>query len=141
MKRLSLLILFIVIAISCKKNNDGQVPNVSVDFNVYLTEPSNSALNSVGNWVYINNQGVKGIIIYHKTLDEFAAYERACPYDYYSTSALITVDSSNVFAVDKEHCGSMYNLLDGSVEHGPATRPLKQYAADYDGTSIIRVHN
>jgi nitrite reductase/ring-hydroxylating ferredoxin subunit len=141
MNRIFFRALLVLLFFSCKKNNDTQVPNVSVDFNVYLNEPSNSALNSVGNWVYISGQGVKGIIIYHRSIDEFVAYDRACPHDYYSKSASVSVDASNVFAVDSVYCGSKFNLLDGSVENGPATRPLKQYATDYDGTSIVHVHN
>jgi nitrite reductase/ring-hydroxylating ferredoxin subunit len=135
--RASFLLLLFFLG-SCKKNGD-QIANVRVDFYIYLTEPSYATLNGVGNSVYVN-AGVKGIIIYHKTIDEFAAYDQSCPYDPNVDAALVKVDSTNIFATDK-NCGSKFNLLDGSVLNGPSTRPLLQYAADYDGSSTVHVHN
>jgi hypothetical protein len=130
----------LLISFSCKKNDQSGVPDVSVDFNLYLSEPSNSALNSVGNWVYVSGHGIKGIIIYRQTLEIFTAYDRACPYDYNVSASHIDVDSVNTIFVDK-NCGSKFNLLNGQVSEGPATNPMKQYAADYDGSNIVHVHN
>jgi nitrite reductase/ring-hydroxylating ferredoxin subunit len=129
-----------VVLLSCKKNTTSGVPNVAVDFYIYLTQPAYSSLNGVGNHVYVTG-GADGIIIYHKTIDEFAAYDRACPYDYYSVSAQVIVESNGLFAFDSLHCKSKFNLLDGSVQNGPASQSLKAYAADYDGSTIVHVHN
>jgi hypothetical protein len=140
MARLLLFIPCMLACFSCKKNDTSGVPTVSVDFSVYLTEPSNSALNGVGNWVYINGYGIKGIIVYRQTQDQFMAYDRACPYDYNLAASHIDVDSVNLAFIDR-HCGSTFNILNGQVSQGPATHQMKQYAADFDGTAVVRVHN
>jgi hypothetical protein len=138
--RMSLLLMAcMILIISCKKNDDSQVPGVSVDVYVYLTQPSNSALNSVGNWKYIDG-GVKGIIVYHQSQETFTAFDRACPNDYNQSGSHIDVDSVNLTFIDR-NCGSKFNILTGNVEQGPATHPMKQYAVDYDGVSILHIHN
>ena|SRR6185369_16815354 len=123
----------------CKKDNS-TIPNVSVDLYVYLSIPSSINLNSQGGWIYVNG-GVKGIIVYRRSNEEFAAYERACPYDPNESSALVEVDSSNILAVDR-HCGSKFNLLDNTIINGPTTRSLKAYHADYDASgNTVHVYN
>ena len=130
------LILF---ASECKKDSS-TIPNVAVDFYVYLSQPSSIKLNSVGGWMY-SNGGVKGIIVYRRSNDEFAAYERDCPYDPNETSAKIEVDASNIIALDKR-CGSKFNLLDNTIVNGPTTRSLKMYHSDYDVSSAtVHVYN
>jgi nitrite reductase/ring-hydroxylating ferredoxin subunit len=123
---------------ACKKSTD-QIPPASVDFNLYLTQPDFQTLNTVGNYVYVTG-GVKGIIVYHKSIDEFAAFERTCPYDPNTAAAKVVVDSSGLGMIDY-NCGSRYNILDGSVTHGPASYPLRQYACEYDGVSSLHIHN
>lgn len=122
----------------CKKESE-TIPNVYVDFYIYLNQPSYAALNSVGNFVYVTG-GVKGIIVYRKSLDEFVAYDRSCPYDPDAGNAIINVDSTNVFSSDS-NCGSKFNLLDGSVLNGPATRPLKSYRTSFDGLNTLHIFN
>lgn len=136
-----LAMIFLLPVSGCKKNTDyGDIPFVTVSITLPLSLPEYSALNAIGNYVDITG-GYKGIIVYRKSLDQFAAYERACPYDPNEPNALITVDSSGVICVD-HHCGSKFNIMDGSVLNGPATRPLKQYYTDYDSGSLtLYIHN
>ena len=111
----------LTIIISCKKSTD-QIDPATVDFYIYLTQPDFQSLNTVGNYVYVTG-GVKGIVVYHKSIDEFSAYERSCPYDPNVSEAIIEVDSSGIGLVDY-HCGSRYNILDGSIVNGPTSYPL-----------------
>ena len=123
----------------CKKDNS-TIPNVSVDIYIYLTQPSNVNLNSVGGWVYVSG-GVKGIIVFRKSTTEFAAYERACPYDPDAGAAKIDVDSSGVIGVDN-NCGSKFSLFDNSILNGPSTRGLKMYYAEYNSSNqTVYIHN
>ena len=134
-----LLALILSFSASCKKESSN-ISYATVDFYVYLTQPSFINLNSVGGWVYVTG-GVKGIIVFRKSNDEFAAYERACPYDPNTTNARLEVDSSNVIAVDRV-CGSKFNLFDNSILNGPASKSMKTYYADYDpSSSTVHVHN
>jgi len=134
------LIFLIVIALtfSCKKSTDN-IPPAQVDFYIYLTQPEFQSLNTVGNYVYVTG-GVKGIIVYHKTVEEFAAYERSCPYDPNVSSAIVDVDSSGLGMVDYT-CGSRFNILDGSIVTGPTAYPLRTYYCEYDGVSTLHIHN
>ncbi|MFN8165950.1 MAG: hypothetical protein U0X76_07230 [Bacteroidia bacterium] len=132
-------ILFSTLAIflisSCKKNevNKG-FPYVAVSKTIYLTVYPYTTLNSIGNNVLIDGVGYKGIVIYRRSLDEFVAYDRACPYDPYTGDAILDVDSSSVAMIDY-HCQSKFNLYDGSILHGPATAPMKSYRVDYSQVS------
>ena len=95
---------------SCRKENDSQIPNVPVNLTLYLSLPEYSALNSVGNSITING-GYKGIIVYRKSIDDFAAYDRACPYDPTASGSILNVDSSLVQVKD-DKCGSRFSLFE-----------------------------
>ena len=67
------LLMFSILLPGCKKKED-EIDLVGVNIDVSLTDPSFVDLNAVGGWVYISG-GVRGIIIYRKSLDEFVSYE------------------------------------------------------------------
>ncbi len=120
---------------ACKKNNnEDTIPNIPVSFTVYLSLPQYVNLNSVGGYVKIPEYGYRGIIIYRRSLEEFVSYDLACPYDVNVNNAKINVDSSGITMIDPQ-CGSKFSLYDGSVQQGPATRPLKMYNSVYESSS------
>lgn len=124
---------------SCKKDGAmDNIPNVAVEIYIPLSLPEYTALNSIGNYILLSG-GYRGIIVYRKSLTEFAAYERACPFDPTAAASLVEPDSGNVSGVDL-NCGSEFLFYDGSVLNGPATRPLKQYRCDFDGNSPGSLH-
>ena len=133
--KLFVIVLVITSSFSCKKNNnsDTQIPNVPVSFTVYLSLPQFVSLNSVGGYVTVVG-GYRGIIIYRRALEEFVSFDLACPFDPTVSGAKIQVDSSGITTVDP-HCGSKFSLYDGSVLHGPATRPMKSYNSVYDSNN------
>lgn len=126
---------------SCKKSKTHpDIPNVNVNVLLQLSLPQYSSLNSIGNSIPIAG-GYRGILVYRKSLDEFAAYEMACPYDPTNSNALIEVDSSGALGAD-QNCGSKFSLFDGSIVNGPSTLPLKQYRTDYDdGARTLHIFN
>ena len=130
-----ILIGFILVTINqgCKKDSD-EIPNVYVNFYININSTQYSELNNVGGFAYITG-GVRGILIYRRSVDEFLAFERNCPYQPSNSCAIVQVDNSRVIAVDS-CCGSKFLLLDGSVINGPATRQLKQYYAGFDGVTL-----
>ena len=137
----SLLLFSMLLLIACGKSSTyPDIPVVQVELTIPLSLPQYSVLNGIGNNVKVAG-GYKGILIFRKSIDQFAAYERACPYDPTISGAIIDVDSSLVLGIDR-HCGSKFNFFDGSVINGPATRPLKQYRCDYDSQfQTLHIYN
>lgn len=144
MNKLKLLI-FLVIVISiglflgCKKDKTNTFPSVYVDFYIDPNSTIYLELNTPGGWVYLTG-GVDGIIAYRVGVDDFRAFDRACPYENYAVGSRVDVESSNTTAIDSNACGSRFVLLDGSVLKGPATKPLHQYNAVYDG-QYLHIYN
>jgi nitrite reductase/ring-hydroxylating ferredoxin subunit len=118
----------------CKKDKKDEIPYVYVNFYININSTLYLNLNNIGGYEYITG-GVRGIIIYRRSSDEFMAYERDCPYQPSNDCALIEVDNSAIMAVDS-CCGSKFLLTDGSVSNGPATRSLKTYQTSFDGTTL-----
>ncbi len=123
---------------SCGKDEkqQGIIPNVYVNFELY---PNSINPIPVSTWIYVNDQGYRGIIVYRYDQNTFLAYERCCPYDPEKSCARVEADESSITAVDS-CCMSRFLLTDGSPFDGPATLPLKQYQTYYDG-NVLRVYN
>ena len=136
------LISFMIFISSCKKDNaDSTIPNVPVNFTVYLNLPQYQLLNTPNNYVIVNEYGYRGIVIYRTDIENFVAFDLACPYDPTNSSAKLQVDSSGITTVDP-HCGSKFTLYDGSIIHGPATRPMKPYNTDFQSsTNTVQIFN
>ena len=115
-----------------------EIPNIPVDIYIYPSQPIYYDLNTIGGWMYING-GVRGIIVYRKSLDQFIALERNCSFDPQEECATVNVDQSNIFATDS-CCESQFLLLDGQVINPPAILPLKQYSTYYDG-NMLHIYN
>ena len=118
---------------NCKKN-DNAVPYVYVNFYVSISLPQFSSLTSVGGWVYVTG-GYRGIVIYRNSIDEFCAYDRACPNKPSQANERIAVEANGITAIDST-CGSRFLLIDGSVVNGPAKISLTRYKTYFSGTSL-----
>jgi len=138
---LPIWLCIVILISSCRKDkNEGDIPYVTVNLSLSLSLPQYAPLNSVGNAIEISG-GYKGIIVYHRFQNEFAAYERACSFDPLINAAIIEIDSNLVSATDR-NCGSRFFLTDGSVQNGPAVRSLKQYQTEYDpGSQTLYIFN
>ena len=124
---------------SCSKNDKGElIPTVPVNLTIYLSLPQYSSLNSIGNTVEITG-GYKGIVVYRRSLDEFVAFDLACPHD--PNEGKLAIDSSGVTTVHAT-CNSKFSLYDGSKIAGPSTRPMKRYNADYSSNdNAVFIYN
>lgn len=127
-------IFFLSLIFSACKKGDEQIQYVFVDFEVSLNDPQFIDLQAVGGWVYVTG-GVRGIVIYRKNTDEFLAYERNCPYRPGDDCARCYVMNDNVTVKD-DCCGSLFSIMNGSILGGQATRPLKQYKAEFLSPNI-----
>lgn len=120
----------------CKKDNN-YVPYVYVDEYIYATDPAFFPLNAVTGYIYWQG-GSKGLIIFRKGQNEFVAYDRHCTYKV-EDGDQIKVDASGLLATDAA-CNTKFSMTDGSVNSGPATRPLKMYEVSFDGT-VLHIYN
>lgn len=134
---ITLALLCVLVFTGCRKEQQG-VPYAYVNLTIYVNDPQNIGLTTVGGWKYYSG-GYRGLIVYRKSQAEFMIYDRACPVHADESSALIVVDSSNIILKD-DACGSQFLFSDGSTIGGPAIIPLTHYPYTFDGT-VLRVQN
>jgi nitrite reductase/ring-hydroxylating ferredoxin subunit len=119
---------------SCKRCNQTGVPYVPVNYQLVVSNPEFSPLLAVGGWIYIGG-GSRGIIVYRAAPDEFKAYDRHCTW-MVEENCRVTVDNTDITAVDSECCDSKFLIVDGAPIAGPAAIGLQQYQTDFDGNTL-----
>ena len=134
------MLLFLSIVESCKKEEDSQVPFVAVDITLNLSLPDNAPLLNPGGWVQITG-GSRGIIVYRKSLAEFAAFDRHCTFEAEKGCAITVDTASNVTAIDNQCCKSVFSILDGFPQSGSAQRQLREYNTSFNESNILRIYN
>ena len=136
-----LIVLLLICFSSCKKNNKkNPIPNVSFDITINVNLPSYNALIGVGGWCYVEG-GVKGIIVYRKSIDQFVAFDRRSPMDEEGTCATALTPETDSFLQLLDACsGAKFSLLDGSAISG-SEYGLRQYQTVWDGSNLLRIFN
>ena len=124
-----------IATISCKKEaKPPEIPYVYVNFSLDPNGTQYLQLNAVNGWETVSG-GYNGILIFRKAVNEFVAFERACPYDPLVTGAQVRVDKSGITCYCPK-CGSKFIMNDGTPYEGPSHYPLKQYTTVYDGKTL-----
>lgn len=118
---------------ACGKNIP-RIADVPVNITIYPSTPAYFKLSAIGGWQYLNG-GVKGIIVYHKDMNEYVAFERNSPYQP-DNGCIIQVDTTNNIICFDPCSNSKFLLTDGSIQQGPATINLKKYATYWDGNAL-----
>ena len=130
----ALLLLFLLP--QCKKEaQPNEIPVVSVSIAIDPNSTEYIRLNTVNGWEYITG-GYRGILVFRSSANGFMAYERACPYDWNSTSTRLVVDSSGITTICPS-CKSKFILNDGSPYAGPSPYPMKQYQTQFNGVTLF----
>lgn len=119
-------------------HDDDYIPEVNFNYYIDINSVQYNGLKIPGNADYLNVAGFRGVIIHCNYTDEYVAFDRACPYHPEDANAIVEIDE-NLNATCPE-CGSQFSLYDGTVISGPASRPLKWYSTDLQG-SILYVYN
>jgi len=127
-------IILTIITFSCENTNRTGVPYAPVNFQVVVSNPEFAALQAVGGHVTITG-GSKGIIIYRYSPDEFRAYDRHCTF-LPEEGCRVTIDNTDIFAVDSECCNTKFLLVDGAPVDGPAAIGLLQYNTSFNGNVL-----
>jgi hypothetical protein len=134
------IVLLIVPVLGCKENSNNPVPSIPFDITIDINLPSYSALLGVGGWTYVNG-GSKGIIVYHRSLEEFVAFDRHSPADKQGQCKKpLTPDNSNFLQLNDSCYGAKFSLYDGSPIDG-SNYGLRQYQTVYGGTNLLRIYN
>ena len=133
-----LSLTFILLSDGCRKKED-LVPNVYVNFTIFLSDPEFATLQTIGNYVFVTG-GVTGIVIYRYSQTEFTAFDRCCTYQPSERCAVLP-DTTNSLFLKCPCCGSKFSLLDGSVQSGDAERALTQYSTTYDLNNMLQITN
>ncbi len=135
MQKLIAVILFFGL-LSCSNSDDGNtiLPNIPVNETIFLNNPSNNNLLSVGGWVLISG-GIKGIVVYHASIDNYLAYDLACPHLSPSEcSAMIVEDGLNMECTCDE---SKFALALGGAPQNGTPFAAKQYRVIINGNTLI----
>ncbi len=148
-RKFSILLLITAVGLFsfCKKKKQtvqDNIPYQTVNKTIYPGDPLYFKLQVVGGWVYLNNVGINGIIVYRAAMNssaDFVAIERTSTWLPDDPYALAKVQSDN-FTLKDTISGSKWQITNGSVISGPATQPLRQYNAFYDnGTGALKITN
>lgn len=135
--RNKLWISLFVLLFACKQEE--YIPNVWVDYDLNLTLPQYADLQIVGNYVFVQNEGVKGLIVYRQDFEVYKTYDRCCSFE--PTLSCAKIDSVNSPIAICTCCGSKFLLNEeGSAIGSPAILPLKQYNNVLEG-DFLRIFN
>jgi len=138
--KLQLFLFLLLLFAGCKKRNEHPVPSIAFDFQIDLTLPSYSDLNGVGGWCYVNG-GLKGIVVYRRSYDEFVAWERQSPEDPKGEceSGLLT-NADNFLQLDDPCSDAQFSMYDGSPIQN-SEWGLRGYLCEWNGSNILRISN
>jgi hypothetical protein len=136
-------VLFVLCFLSMNSCKDSYNP-VEGDADFWIsdinTDSEYKPLTGIYSAVFVTG-GVGGILVirtkYEGTIDDFSAFDRACPYEYEKgrTIKVEWTKDDPVYATCPE-CKSKYNLIGRTVESGPSKYPLYTYECDYNGNDI-----
>lgn len=124
-----LLFLAPIILNSCNKASDQLLPSGDLPsgrLTLDLSNSANTALNTVGGFVYSGN-----IVIIRTSQTIYVALSRTCTHQ----GCTVSYNSSAKKLICPCH-GAQFST-NGSVLQGPATRALTTYPATINGTSLI----
>lgn len=128
-------------ALGCGKNDDNNINNnnpyltpIIVNLNLNLNLPEYNPLKFPGNSVILNQQGIKGIIIYNVNNTLYTAFDLTDPNHLPSACSKMTV--VGVIAT----CGcddeNSYDIVTGQHQSNSETYPMLQYRIQRNGDNI-----
>lgn len=100
-----------------------------------LNLPEYYNLKTDGGYTYLNDAGVRGIIVYHKSGSSYLAYERNCSFQPNTACATVEVHVSTLYMFCA-CCSSTFDFATGLPTGGPAWRPLRRYETSLNGSTL-----
>lgn len=130
------IITLLLFAGCSSEPTDDMIPWQPFDvIQINLNLPEYIHMRSDGNHVYLNDGGVRGIIVYHQTGNSYIAYERNCSFQPNTACATVEVHASTLYMFCP-CCSSSFDFATGFPTGGPAWRPLRKYETSLTGTTL-----
>ncbi len=142
MRHLWVLLLALVL-LSCSSDSTNRNPylqEVRFRFELNLNLPLYNNLNTIGNPVYVGNNGVgtRGVFVIKSSLDTFYAFEASCPNHAPNDCSTMAIDGQNVVCSCE---GYTYNLFTGQQldrpDDGKRYYDLLFYRATQSGNVVV----
>jgi nitrite reductase/ring-hydroxylating ferredoxin subunit len=140
MKKIAFLLIFFL-TFSCSNNNidpNNILPNVPVNETIFLNNPQYINLQVVGGWA-VAPGGIKGILIYHSGINNYVAFERACPHLAPQNCSQMHVESSIKMVCPCDD--SEFSILNGSPLTEGVKFPARQYRVVLVGPNTLNITN
>ncbi len=134
MKRVFLLLLLITI-ISCGTSDDDRnpiLPNIPVNVTLNLNLPLYQNLQFDSSSAFVENHGIKGIIVFRISENNILAWDAACPHLAPSDCTAMSLIGVEITCPCDD---SKFSILNGSPLSGTQFS-MKQYRATKNGNSI-----
>lgn len=139
MKLWILIFCTLFIFSSCENENPrADIPFRFVHEEINVSSIQYQALWNAGGYIILSNAGYKGILLRHEGGNVYTAFERACTYDPRESCAIVEMDESQLFLIDR-CCNSTFDLS-GNPSGGPASIPLVRYNTFLD-QNILTISN
>jgi hypothetical protein len=147
-RKISILFLLVFLSVFsfCKKKNQTVQDNIAyqtVNVTIYPDDPLYFKLQTAGGWVYYDNAGVNGLIIYRKTATnaptDFVAIERTSTVLPNDPNAKVKVQSDS-FTLKDTISDAKWQIFDGGIISG-ASQNLRLYNAVFDGINTLTIRN
>ncbi|WP_420401092.1 Rieske (2Fe-2S) protein [Flagellimonas sp.] len=138
-----LLLFFLISCESDPTNRNPYLQEVNFRFDLNLNLPLYNNLNTIGNPVYVGNNGVgtRGAFVMRTGLDTFFAFEASCPNHTPNSCSTMTIDGQNVTCSCEDFT---YSLFTGQQLNRPddGTRyyDLLFYRATQSG-NVVTISN
>jgi Rieske Fe-S protein len=130
--------LLVMSLIGCEKQQvTDPVPYVFVQKLIDLNNTAYQALQFDRGFVY-ETGGVRGLIIYRRSLNVFIAFDRVCTYHPSNPCGVVEVESVGFF-MRCPCCRSAFDF-EGNPINGPANFPLVRYRTSLNG-SLLSINN
>ena len=130
--------------LSCKDDfvdNNKYLPNISVNFSVDLNLPEGNALLTPGGFAIFDNQnqGIRGVIVFNNGLDNYVAFDLACPHIPLQECSKMTFNAGDLYL--KCPCdGEKFSKLDGSPANPNIQYAARMYIVTKSGNTLF-IHN
>ncbi|AKA34754.1 hypothetical protein [Flagellimonas lutaonensis] len=115
------LFTFLLLFIACGKDNAERNPflqETNFRFELNLNLPLYNGLNTIGNPVYVGNNGVglRGVFVMKTSVDTYFAFEASCPNHIPNSCSTMTLDGQNVTCSCEDF---EYSLFTGQLLNRP----------------------